>query len=191
MSADVVTNANIVTLPVKSKHKQQIFTGVRRKFARRDALPLRWPAGRKLQYESFDLWHLVARQALAKERVSLDLADSIRMAVFWKTGVITATNKRLARLTGGCSTKTITRRIDQYASLGVFAVEYGKCRRARGRIVKTRTIRLTLPADFDFAALVLPDDDLAPVSMTTAEAKARPDRPDDIVFCSDLSEPPF
>ena len=39
--------------------------------------------------------------------------------------------------------------------------------------------------------LILADDDLAPVSMTTAEAKATPDRPDDIVFCSDLSEPPF
>ena len=190
MSANV-TNAKIVMLLVKSTRKQQVFTGVRRKFARRKALPLRWPAGRKLQYDYFDLWHLVARQALAKERVSLDLADSIRMVVFWKTGVITATNKRLARLTGGCSTKTITRRIDQYASIGVFAVEYGKCRRATGRIVKTRTIRLTLPADFDFAALELPGDDLAPVSMTTAEAKATPDRPDDIVFCSDLSEPPF
>jgi hypothetical protein len=178
--------AKIVPLPVRPKPFE--FTGKRRTFAQRETMPLRWPTGRRYQHELLDAWLYVAREVLRRERVSVDILEVLRDAVFFKTGTIVAGNKRLARMCQ-CSVPTIERRLVHYGRLGVIDVKSEKPRKENGRIAQTRSIMPTFPADFDYSTICLPNDDDGPD--TIVNGRQPPKFQDDVEFESDLSEPPF
>lgn len=118
--------------------------GQRRKIEAAEALPLRWPATPKERFDLFDAWHHVAMKILYRERGSLRLMAVAKIIIRWSQGIITDSNAELADRAGGCSEKTISREVQDYANLGIMIADMG-WRRVGSQIVRTRSLRLALP----------------------------------------------
>lgn len=134
----------------------QTWDGKRREIAPRSADPLLWPTTSKARFELFDTWHDVAMQLVHREKGSFRLLAVTKKVIHWKTGTITMSNAGLAERAGFCSDKTITRDVEQGAKLGIFVVSMG-WRKEGTQVVRTRIIRLALPAIFP-PGIHLPDE---------------------------------
>jgi hypothetical protein len=132
------------------------FTGKRRQVESHAALLLKWPSKTKERYDLFDIWHRTAAQIIHMEGCSFRLLSVIERLMFWSNGTITASNQQLAERAGRCSPRTIKLDVAQYLKLGIIIAEMGWRKRRDGHIVRTRTIRLSLPTDLD-PSISLPD----------------------------------
>lgn len=136
------------------------FTGKRRQPDQEPALYLKWPTTRAEQEKLFDAWHDVASQIVNdKGGARFRLLSAVEKLIYWKSGVIPATNDEWAFRCGRCAEKTITRDIDLYRLLGIFKVEYGWRRRKQDRKpTRTRLIYPALPEALN-SNITIPDDD--------------------------------
>ena len=133
--------------PKPSGELNRDLSGKRWEAEKQKGLPLRWPTHRVEQGKLFDAWHDVAAQIVNdKGRSRFRLLSAATKLIYWKTGIIPATNEQWALSCGRCALKTVTRDIELYRCLGIFIVRYGwKKRQYDGKIVRTRTILPSLP----------------------------------------------
>ncbi len=121
--------------------------GQRRDMDGVQAVPLIWPSGQREQFRVFDAWHEIAMQLVDRAGRPFRLMAVYRRVMFWKTGVIFASDCDLSRLAGRCSAKTMSREIQVHRRLGIIAVEHG-WREVGGRSVRTRLVKLAVPDPF-------------------------------------------
>lgn len=133
--------------PNPSGELNRDLSGKRWEAEQQKGLPLRWPTNRVEQGKLFDAWHDVAAQIVNdKGRSRFRLLSAATKLIYWKTGIIPATNEQWASSCGRCALKTVTRDIELYGCLGIFIVQYGwRKRRYDGKIVRTRFILPSLP----------------------------------------------
>jgi hypothetical protein len=129
--------------------RKQAFTGRRRRIESRPALPLIWPTTTKARYDLFDAWHKIAMREARTNGVGRDFLAVARIVMRWTRGEIIDSNAELAERAGGCCLKTIQREIKQHERLGTIIIQGGAKRRSDGGMIRTRTIRLSIPADLD------------------------------------------
>jgi hypothetical protein len=141
---------NVVPFP------KQPFTGKRRRVESRPALPLIWPSSTKERYGVFDAWHRIAMREARLNGVGRDFLAVARIVMRWNRGEIIDTSAELAERAGGCHPETIKREIAQHARLGTIIIQGSAKRRSDGGMIRTRTIRLAVPADLD-PRVTLPD----------------------------------
>ncbi len=121
------------------------------------ALALKWPTVPKTRYDLFDAWHYVAMRLARENKVGVHFLAVAKIAMLWKSGTITASNKHLADLAGGYSEKLIMREISLCARMGIIAIKgSGRLDADCVRVIRTRTIRLAFPANLD-RRIKLPD----------------------------------
>lgn len=131
-------------------------TGIRRMpVAKAICEPLRWPTGAKHRFDLFDAWHDVAMQIVHADGGSFRFLAVAKKVINWATGAICLSNADLAARAGYCAEKTITRDVAQAEALGIVIVQMG-WRKEGTQIVRTRSIRLSIPHDIS-PAIVLPD----------------------------------
>ena len=136
-----------------------VFTGNRREVASTPALPLKWPATPKARYDLFDAWHCVAMRYAHLNGVGLRFLAVAKIVIRWKEQEIGSTNQQLADRAGGCSIEVIKREIAALKQLGLLTSRGGGRRHPDGiRIIRTRTIKLAIPATID-PRVTLPDTD--------------------------------
>jgi hypothetical protein len=140
-------DANLRFDPKSSGEHMRGLSGKRWEAEQQKGLPLRWPTNRVEQGKLFDAWHDVASQIVNdKGRSRFRLLSAAPKLIYWKTGIIPATNEQWASSCGRCALKTVTRDIELYGSLGIYIVRYGwRKRRGDGKIVRTRIILPSLP----------------------------------------------
>ncbi|RWE53857.1 MAG: hypothetical protein E5V22_24660 [Mesorhizobium sp.] len=129
--------------------RKQSFTGKRRQIESRPALALGWPTTTKARYEVFDAWHKIAMREARTNGVGRDFLAVARIVMRWNRGEIIDTSAELAERAGGCHPETIKREIAQHARLGTIIIHGSAKRRSDGGMIRTRTIRLSIPADLD------------------------------------------
>lgn|GEM_PF-3519341 len=134
-------------------------SGKRRQATPMAALRLRWPDNRIEQGKLFEAWHDIAGQIVNDKGGSrFRLLSAVPKLIYWKAGIIPATNEQWASRCGRCAVKTVTRDIELYRCLGIFIVRYGWRKRKYDRkIVKTRLIFPALPETLK-ASITLPDN---------------------------------
>lgn len=123
--------------------------GKRRHLPSRKAVPLRWPSTMPARRSVLKLWRRIAMKILHDSKVSFRLMAVVPDFIIWNTGEIWQTNDRLAEEGGECDEKTIRRDVVAYTRLGIFIVERGWRRNKEGNLVRCRTIRLSIPSDYD------------------------------------------
>ena len=128
---------------------------------KQEALPLRWPDKRVEQGKLFDAWHDAAAQIVNNDGGSrFRLLSAVPKLIYWKTGMIPATNEQWANRCGRCAEKTVTRDIELYGCLGVFSIRYGwRKRKYDGKIVRTRIILPSLPKTLN-SSITLNEDEI-------------------------------
>ena len=137
--------------------RKHAFTGKRRQIKIHTALALKWPTTPKARYDLFDAWHYVAMRLARENKVGVHFLAVAKIAMLWKSGTITASNKYLADLAGGYSEKVIMREISLCAHMGIITIKGGGRLHADGvHVIRTRTIRLAFPAHLD-RRITLPD----------------------------------
>ena len=126
---------------------------------RQKRVPLKWPATPKARYDLFDAWHCVAMRYAHLNGVGLRFLAVAKIVIRWKEQEIGSTNQQLADRAGGCSIEVIKREIAALKQLGLLTSRGGGRRHPDGiRIIRTRTIKLAIPATID-PRVTLPDTD--------------------------------
>lgn len=106
--------------------------------------PRVWPKAAVSRLEAFNAWKVIAMRLLHANKASFRLMCVYPDAMSWENGEVWSSDEDLANLAGGCGTKTISREVALYKSLGLIMVERGWRDRA-GKLVATRKIRMALP----------------------------------------------
>lgn len=137
--------------------RKPALTGKRRQIEIQTALALKWPKETKARYDLFDAWHYVAMRLARENKVGVHFLAVAKIAMLWKSGTITASNKHLADLAGGYSETIIKHEISQCARMGIITIKGSGRLHADGvRVIRTRMIRLAFPANLD-RRIKLPD----------------------------------
>ncbi|NKM87467.1 hypothetical protein GFL54_24840 [Rhizobium laguerreae] len=132
--------------PKHGGESQQLWSGRRRSVQPAvEVLLWRWPIDRKAQYRAFDDWHDVAMQIIHRAGAGFRLMAVYKKVIRWKEGCIWNSDEELAIEAGRCGWKTISREIGVHRDLGIISLEHG-WRLANGNRLRTRTIRLSIPA---------------------------------------------
>lgn len=154
-------DANLQFDPKETGELNRGQSGKRLEVEPQKALPLRWPNNRIDQGKLFDTWHDVAAQIINDKGGSrFRLLSSATKLIYWKIGIIPATNEQWALSSGRCALKTVTRDIELYRCLGVFIVQYGwRKRKYDGKIVRTRIIFPSLPETLN-SSITLNNDEI-------------------------------
>ncbi|GLR60282.1 hypothetical protein [Rhizobium indigoferae] len=113
----------------------------------------RWPVDRKAQYRAFDDWHDIAMQIIHRAGANFRLMAVYKKVIRWKEGCIWTSDEELALAAGRCGLKTISREIGVHRDLGIISLEHG-WRVVHGNRLRTRTIRLSVPAVLDPEVIV-------------------------------------
>ena len=129
--------------------RKQAFTGKRRQIECRPSRPLRWPTKPKDRYDLFDAWHKIAMREARTNGVGRDFLAVAKIVMRWNRGEIIDSSAELAERAGGCHPETIKREIAQHQRLGTIIIQGSAKRRSDGGMIRTRTIRLSIPADLD------------------------------------------
>lgn len=154
-------DANLHFYPKLSGKRMHGLSGKRWEAEQQKGLPLRWPTNRVEQGKLFDAWHDVAAQIVNdKGRSRFRLLSAASKLIYWKTGIIPATNEQWASRCGRCALKTVTRDIELYGCLGIFIVRYGwRKRKYDGKIVRARIILPSLPETLK-SSITLNEDEI-------------------------------
>jgi len=121
--------------------------GQRRDVPKLQPIPLKWPTESKEQFRVFDAWHEIAMQIVDQAGKPFRLMAVYRRCLFWREGVVVASNHELSQLAGRCSEKTISREVQLHERLGIISVKQG-WRIVKGKRLRTRSISLAVPDPF-------------------------------------------
>lgn len=108
--------------------------------------PRHWPASASAQDDAIRDWFDIAAQIIHAERLSFRLLAAMPWRISRDSGEVWDSDEALAAVCGGCGKKTISREVSSYQAAGIIMIEHGWRDRA-GKKVKTRKIRMSVPAD--------------------------------------------
>ena len=109
--------------------------------------PIVWPMDAEKRLADYRDWHRIAMQILHNEKASFRLIAAISAALDWNDGTVCLTDDELAEVAGKCGSKSISRDIATYKTLGLLVTEYG-WRERNGKNVRMRILRTAVPEIF-------------------------------------------
>ncbi|HWD13225.1 MAG TPA: hypothetical protein VG519_07715 [Pseudochrobactrum sp.] len=140
-------------------------SGERRQSQPFKCVKLLWPEEMKQRYDLFDAWHDVAMQIVHREKAGFRIMAISKKVVRWASGSIRASNEVMAERAGFCSTKTISREIQAYSTLGLLISKTEWKRPSKDKFITARELFLSLPDPLP-EGIKLPNNE--PLSLDTS-----------------------